>query len=194
MKVKLRWLAFAVLLTALISSVTFSRYMTVITGSGTAIVAEISMSGSFQGSETNLNLEGLAPGISKEITFSIVNYSGDPTNPQVSDVAQSYSICLESTGNLPLVYTLTAQAPAVGQGTAATPWIGAWQPAVSAGTATGTTAEIITAAEGILPHTVASTHTYTLAVSWPAEKNQTIYSEEVDAVTLRVESKQVEPK
>lgn len=178
MKWKIRWLACALLIITLVTGVTYSRYITTVTGTGSAEVARIEMSGQMTNSETSLDLSNLKPGETKIIQFSVVNYSG--TDQRVSDVAQQYSIEVISTGNLPLTFELKSEAVTDPQGKAAEPWSGA----LTGGT------PIKTAANGEFPHSTKSTHTYTLTVKWPKDKNSVQYTDEVDMVTLYVESKQ----
>ena len=48
---------------------------------------------------------------------------------------------------------------------------------------------------GFLPHTEETTHSYELTVSWPNdEKNEFVYADEIDLVTVTVDAKQTMPE
>ena len=156
------WLAFAVVVSALVSTTTLSRYISTVSGTGTARIASVEMDGSL-----DIDVTGLSPGSSKEVTFTVTNYK----DGAVSEVSQTYAISVESTGNLPLTFALsTADSPATGHAL------------TSGGNNTWT--------GGLLPHTVQTTHTYTLTVKWNQSYNDPKYADEIDAVRLLVNAQQ----
>ncbi len=166
-------LCVTLLLTYLVMGI-YARYSTKASTGDSANVAawvfELTGEGStaFSFDLTDMN----SPGDTKEIAFYITNTK----NTRVCEVDQAYNVIVESTGNLPFTYTLTAAAPAVG--TAA---------AVGVASGLGVAAE-----NGMLPAAESATHTYTLTISWPADLNSFTLHEEVDLVSVTVESVQVD--
>ena len=158
----------------LVCGVTFARYSTVVTGAGAARVAAVEMN-----MNTTLDLsgqlQGLAPGGEKTVSFEVTNFQGD----LVSDVDQAYSITVATTGNLPLSFALSHEDAAGAQGSYAKSAPLTAPPFVWEG--------------GALPHAGAVTHTYVLTVSWPGDQAAGRYADEIDLVTLRVDAKQAEP-
>ncbi len=158
----------------LVWGVTYARYRTDKKGAAKGTAATMALSVMDGSGELNLSdrLAGMTPGETRTISFSITNTK----DGVVSQVAQTYSIVLETTSNLPLTYNLshTGQAEAGGSFAAG-----------QAGSLTWT--------GGRLPADAAS-HTYTLTVTWPSEKSGTWYMNEVDAVTLRVDVAQAQPQ
>lgn len=181
----LRWLIFAVVVTALVSTTTLSRYMTTVTGKATATVASVDMTAGNL-ARMGFDIGGLKPGDSTTYTFNVCNFNG----AKASDVTLDYQISVSSTGNLPLTYALendiitsgTSEDP----GVAATPW------AVSS--LTGSQNKLTTLSPGTLPHSVRATHQYTLIVSWPADKNDASYASEIDHITVTVDAQQAAPE
>ena len=156
------WLAFAVLVSALISTTTLSRYISTVSGGGTANIASVEISGSLE-----IDVSGLSPGMSKVVTFTVVNSE----NEAVSDVAQAYVISIESTGNLPLTFSLdTADASDAGH-------------ALTSGASNTWTG-------GSLPHSTPTQHTYELTVLWDSGENSPKYADEIDAIKLTVNAQQ----
>lgn len=158
----------------LVWGVTYARYRTDKKGAAKGTAATMALSVLDGSGELNLSdrLAGMTPGESRTVSFTIAN-SKDGV---ASQVAQTYSLTIETTGNLPLTYTLshTGQAGAGG--------------AFAAGEAGS-----LTWTGGRLSAGVAS-HTYTLTVTWPPEKSGAWYMHEIDAVTLRVDAAQAQPQ
>lgn len=171
-----------VLACALVSGVTYARYQTEVTGTGTASVAAVAMN-----SEIDLTnqLKDLVPGGTKTITFAVNNFDGSDSK-KVSEVSQEYSITINTTGNLPLQYELSGELSGTGEGagTVVTKQAGGGSSLDSSLVWTG----------GELPHSTKTAHTYTLTVDWPADKNDSAYADEIDLVTLTVDAKQVKPE
>lgn len=172
------WLVYAVIVAALVSTTTLSRYITTVSGSGTATIATVDMKGHYTGQDVeNIDVSGMTPGTTKTTTFTVVNFNG----ANISQVALSYTIEINTTGNLPLTYTL--------------------QCTNTGGSGTGiyiTPATVLTPGSpstvGTLPHSTQTTHTYTLTVTWPSGENDPKYADEVDAVELIVRSEQIIPQ
>ncbi len=151
----------------LVLGATYSRFSSQATGTGTANIAAAALNSTMDVSEA---LEGMAPGDSCTIAFRVSNEEESGT---VSEVTQSYTIAIETTGNLPLTYTLsTGDTPkdhhALTQNNGSLVWTG-----------------------GLLPHSTPTTHTYTLTVSWPDEEADPSLTDEIDLVSVTVEARQV---
>lgn len=157
------WLLFAVILTLLISSTTLSRYLTTVSGAGTATVAAVAM----EKGEVSFDTANLKPGGTAAYTFAVTNRR----EGRVSDVAQSYSVTVTATGNLPLAYSLEPldSTPALSKIAGELVWTG-----------------------GSLPHTKATTHTYSLTVSWPADRKSAALADEIDLITVTVDAQQAD--
>lgn len=154
--------------------VTYARYRTDVAGNakGTAATMALDVTNGSQKLILSDQLAGMVPGETRTVSFTITN-TKDGT---VSQVAQAYDIAIETTNNLPLTYSLAHQGSAAAGGAFA---------AGEAGSLIWT--------GGRLPAAEAS-HTYTLTVTWPSEKNGTWYMNEIDAVTLRVDAAQAQPQ
>lgn len=151
----------------LVLGATYSRFSSQATGTGTANIAAAALNSNMDVSEA---LEGMAPGESRTITFQVGNRENSGT---VSEVTQSYTIAVETTGNLPLVYTLsTEDTPnadhALTHSSGSLVWTG-----------------------GLLPHSTPTIHIYTLTVSWPDGESDPSLTDEIDLVSVTVEAKQV---
>lgn len=167
----LAWLLFAVILTLLIAPTTFSRYITTVKGADTAEVATVALAGNAENASLTVSVGGMEPGDTRTFVFQVTNTK----DKKISDVAQSYTITIDTTGNLPLDYLLSAEVKD-NEGFAAE-----GLPKDGGKTTTA----------GRLPHTASVTHTYTLTVEWPLSENDPKYADEVDAVYLVVDSQQV---
>ncbi|MCH1981802.1 hypothetical protein MCG98_04355 [Ruminococcus sp. OA3] len=152
--------------------VTYARYQSVVTGTGTARTAAMEMNTTIDMSSA---LRGLKPGETKEIQFEVSNKK----NADVSEVAQDYTITIVTTGNLPLIYQL-ASAGDKGKGSFAE------ASASSEGDSQVWTGGFLPAAETV--------HQYRLTVIWPVENADERFAGEIDLVTLTVDAKQQEPE
>lgn len=165
------WLLFAVVLTALLSTTTLSRYLTNISGSGAATIAAVDMNASLLSFEA----ADLLPGGTQVFPFAVANHSGG----KVSGVAQSYSITLTTRGSLPLTYELQCTGTdGKGQG------IYTAKTAITPGTLVP---------GGRLPAGVATTHDYTLTATWPAQDNNASYSGKLEQIVINVQAEQIAP-
>lgn len=167
-RAKPRWipyLVYGIIVAMLVSTVTLSRYMSTVSGTGAVSVASVALDGSIP-----IDVKNMVPGEGRTVTFSVTNEK----DGQISDVAQSYTVTVSTTGNLPLHFTLSAAAsPSTGYALTRIGQTDVW---------TG----------GALPHTTDTTHTYTLTVTWPANETDPKYAREVDAVTLTVDAQQAD--
>ncbi len=163
------FLLYLALVTSLILSVTLARYSSGAEGTGTATVAAMAGDAS---STLRMSLDGMTPGgEDRTLEFQVVNFTADA----VSEVALDYRITVETTGNLPLVFTLAAD-----EG----------ENRVAGGTIlNGVKSETLTG--GAFPlREAGQTHTYTLTAGWPETVNDGGYSREIDLVTVNVEARQ----
>ncbi len=145
------------------ASFTLARYTGSITQTGTVSVAQYSL-----GQTGTIDLGMIAPGETLTYNFAVSNKE----NGKIAEVAQYYNIKITTTNNLPLTYTLS------GTNTTNTGSL--------AGDVNQTT--LTTSTSGIFPHTEEAIHSYTLSITWPVEKTESIYLNEVDQVSLSIEA------
>ena len=158
-------------------SLSYARFASQENGQAAASVAAWG-SGS---STIDINVSGLRPGDARNYIFQVTNTEKGIT----SEVGQDYSIVVETTGNLPLDFSLAHESgnPDM-NGTFVN---------------TGESGKLIfddgkaVIQGGYLPHSVSVSHTYTLTVSWPQSQDSTEYADEIDLVTLTVSSEQAVP-
>lgn len=169
----------------LVLGVTNARYITTVSGTGTASVAAVALdttelSGIDEKKVIDLTntIKGLYPGQSQTITFQVKNFK----DLVVSEVTQEYSVIVETTGNLPLTYELSA-GDAKNIGTYAT----------TSSTVPESNPTVWQWTGGSLPHSQECTHSYTLTVKWNIGKNDAAFSDEIDLVTLTIDAKQARP-
>ena len=159
------YLLFLTVVCTLVFGASYSRFASQATGTGTANIAEVALNSQIDLSE---KLKGMVPGDTRAIEIQVSNRK----DGAISEVAQSYTVSIETTGNLPLAYSLsTKDTPTTGhalvQGGNPLVWTG-----------------------GLLPHTDPTTHTYILTVSWPSGNAAPALTNESDLVTITVDSKQ----
>lgn len=189
------YLLYLGLVTSLILSVTLAKYASTATGTGTATVAAMAGGdGKAESKPIQMLLSDLYPGQSKSLKFEVVNYNVDTVNGnRVSEVAMDYTIKVETTGNLPLTFTLskvTEETSATGSTVVdkaesgkldlapdqmGTPLEGGFFPL-----------EIDPATNKLMKQE----HVYTLTAIWPAEESNIDYVDEIDLVTVTVEASQ----
>lgn len=171
-----RWVIYLIYLcivTTLTTTVTLSRYMTSVSGSGTATAAM--MTGGM--SQLALTIPSMKPGDREVVTFEVVNYTGIGEQQKVSEVSQNYTITLVNTENLPLTYTLI-QCENQGNGT---------------GLPINTVLlpNTATTDKGVFPPTVAVTHTYTLEITWIDDgQDNHAYSGKIESIDIRIDAEQ----
>ncbi len=171
------YLLYLGLVTSLILSMTLARYASTAAGAGTATVAAMAGGGELVGEPISMLLDNLSPSEARTLKFQVVNFSGGT----VSEVALDYEITVSSTRNLPLRFTLTAEAPE-----------GELENTISGGdilTDEATQSQVLTGGSFPLEGRMQA-HTYTLTVTWPAEVNGAEYAHEIDLVTITVEARQ----
>lgn len=176
----IRYLLYLALVTSVLTSVTLARYASNDEGTGRALVASFITGTTL---EQDISLDGvLGPGDSKSVTFDVTNYQ----DAEVNNVMLNYDIQVETTGNLPLDFSITERQQINADGQAdsdvdVSRLAGALDPTT------------LTATGGLLPPAGEygkKIHTYTLTISWPADDADEGYSDEIDRVTLRITSAQ----
>lgn len=165
-----RYLLLLTVACAVVLGVTFARYATTVQGQGSGDVAAVAL-GLTGDSTADLTkqLDGMKPGDTRTVKFEVTNTSDRTT----SEVTQAYSVSIETTGNLPLEFSLASTSAS--KGTAAT------------------TNSDLTWAGGELPYGSGVSHSYTLKVTWPSAKVDSALSYEIDRVVLKVDAQQAEP-
>ncbi len=160
------YLLFLTLVCTLLFGATYSRYGSQVTGAGIADIAAVSLNSTV---DLSPKLSGMVPGETRNIMIQVSNQK---ESGAISEVTQGYTITIDTTGNLPLTYTLdTTDTPNIDH---------ALTPSEDSLVWTG----------GVLPHTQKTTHTYTLGVTWPKAQNDPRYANNVDAVRFVVDSQQ----
>lgn len=170
----LGYLLLLAMVTSFVFSISYAKYTKQINGSASADIAIWANDETI----TNLDTSGLQPGAKKIYDIKIRNTK----NGSISQVAQEYSMSLESTNNLPLTYTIKPIDSMSGKGTYLTK----------------ETFDLTSGKDeikgGYLPHTSSVTHTYTLTVEWPSNMNDAAYMDEVDSITLTIHAWQSSPQ
>lgn len=167
-----RYLLLLTIACAVVLGVTFARYATVVQGQGSGDVAAVALGLTGDGGSVDLTkqLQGMKPGESRTVNFAVTNTVDKTT----SEVAQNYSVSIETTRNLPLKFELTAIAPGADKGEVATgsgsPWLG-----------------------GELPYGSDVKHDYTLTVTWPENASDSALAYEIDRVVLKIDAQQAKP-
>lgn len=173
------YLLYLGLVTSLILSVTLAKYVSTAEGTGTATVA--AMAGG--GEPIQMVLDDMYPGQTKTLKFMVVNY----TNDTVSEVAMDYTIKVETTGNLPLTFQLTAEKAAGTSSEGTTVAAGEITADQIGQPLTGGFFPLVAGEDGTLAK---QEHVYTLTATWPEENNNVDYADEIDLVTITVEASQ----
>lgn len=157
-----------------ILGVSYARYVQEVQGAGAASVAAVALdlTGGSGKLDVTERLKGMKPGDARTVAFSVAGYEAGAA----SEVAQEYSVSVETTGNLPLSYGLAAGEPVSGEGSL-----------VQLG-ADGAGADLVWTG-GLLPYGSVS-HAYVLTVTWPSERADESLADEIDLVVLRVDAHQ----
>lgn len=172
------YIIYLALACTLVFGITYARYSSKVTGNVTAKTASVEMNSTI---DLSKQLEEMTPGSSKKIEFKVTNKKEE----NVSEVGQEYSITIDTTGNLPLTYTIDSDVAAPASGNYVT----------AVKEASGETNHKWTG--GVLPYSADGvTHKYVLTVKWTesGDEDNSAYSDEIDQVTLTVDAKQIEPK
>ncbi len=160
-----------VLATSLATAGTLAKYSSEFSVSANAQVASFSGSGTVN---FDVALEDMVPGELKTVTFQVCNFQ----DGSFSDVAVDYEIQVESTGNLPLEFTLRGTKSG-GMGTLA----GSLD---AGGKASGGELPFAEEGKGV-------SHSYELSVFWPYEESGEEYSHEIDMINVTVTAVQKDP-
>lgn len=159
----------------------YARYTAADTGSDSARVALFGSSESVTLDNGNSQLASMVPGDTATYKITVSNARGE----NVSEVAQSYNVEVETAGNLPLTFALSE----VGGGT------------ISESSATESSTE--TSTRTFPTHTFASndmrfaagspqSKTYQLTVTWPADKTDAKYANVPDFIQVNVNVLQID--
>lgn len=175
----LRCLLALALVTSLTSASTLAKYASHFSVSTSAEVAAFAGGGTVS---FDADLEGITPSQPRSMTFTVQNYEGEKN----SDVQLDYTIRVETTGNLPLAFSLVGQTGEIADDN---------KPA-GALTRQGGNVWVWEAKGGVLP--IASEkgkkqHSYELTASWSSDAAKEDYSHEVDMVTVTVTTTQTDP-
>lgn len=171
-KVKLRYLAYLVIVTTMISSTTLARFAAQGNIGASALVAAFA-------SGTTLNLElgtqgAMSPGESRSIDFVVTNQESGI----ISEVPLTYQLQIETTGNLPLQFSLSGEKT---------------DKKDTESQLAGALDETLCAMGGTLPSSGgfgACSHSYTLTISWPEDQNTEKYSYEIDRLSVKISTEQ----
>jgi len=185
------YLLYLGLVTSLILSVTLARYAGSAGGTGTASVAALAL----EPEPITMSLDGLLPGGEKSLEFQVVNFIKDKA---VSEVALDYEITVKTTGNLPLAFDLTAEAltgaNAAGTTVDTGPMLqddGKTQVLENGGRAQTVKNGWFPLVENETTHALEEqAHVYKLTVTWPEEKGDAKYADEIELVTVTVTAAQ----
>ncbi|MCH1942555.1 hypothetical protein [Holdemania massiliensis] len=164
----------------LVLGATYARFNREITGSAAGKTADVLMDVTVK--DITDQLKGIASENPVEIEFSVVNFKKEEGIQKISEVAQDYTITVETTGNLPLNFALST----VGSTSTPNDYIKTFQVSQSNPTQWVGTG-------GQLPTGKAVTHMYQLSVSWNGVDYEK-YLDEIDRVLLIIEAKQVQPQ
>lgn len=155
-----------------LSKDTFSLFQSEIKGSSDTDIAFYILDDSLQTHQ--LFLGDLSPGDSKTITFDVKNSQGS----RVAEVDLSYVLTIKCTENLPLDIKLYEDSRRVNNYRFEKDEYGTWF-------------YYITTDEHELIHSVQETHSYRLALDFPADKDDPKYQDIVEAIEITVDSKQI---
>lgn len=170
----LSYVLYLTLACVLIIGLTYARYRSTVTGTATAAVAKVDLNSKADLSDKLTSLT--TPGNFVDIDVTVSNSK----ETSVSEVTQDYTIKVETTGNLPLEFTLTKKNPdAEGQ-------------YVSTEASSDDTENSKVWSGGQMPHSKVTEHTYVLNVKWKDTGKDAKYAFEIEKVTLTVDAKQAQ--
>ena len=174
-------LLLAVVVTMAGTTGTLAKYASSFSGQLSVEIAAFAGGGSM---DFDLPLEDMYPGITRTTKFTVRNFESG----QDCQVNMDYEIKIETMGNLPLEFTLRpAPENETGNG---------YNALAENRTETdgGTAGKTILFSGGKLPYVGEESdkteHTYQLQVTWPEAKNSSVFSNEVDFVTVTVTAEQ----
>ncbi|ATW23435.1 hypothetical protein [Candidatus Formimonas warabiya] len=176
MKLKLRYILFYIfILTLAAMGISFSRFSTTLTNSGAENTTPPDIEFStwvLDYHAASVSLDNMFPGDTRTIAIWVRNWqAGDPV--KISGYTQNYNLELETTGNLPLEYTLADDEGK--EVNLSRPdsfrYIGETQQ---------------------LSADMPETKEYLLSISWPVEKKDFRYRNEIDYLELKIRAVQAE--
>lgn len=168
-----RYLLYTALVCSLVLGVTYARYRSSAAGTGTASVAVVALNST---ADLSSELTKMTPGKNVTVPVSVSNVKEGKT----SEVTQDYSIIVQTTGNLPLEFTLSPKnknADGTYVSTVASPQ---------------SDNHSITWSGGQMKHSIITTHEYSLTVKWEDAEKDSAYADEIDKITLTVDAKQTQ--
>ncbi len=167
---KLQVLSIAVLFVLLIQYINAdARYISGSLGSDEAKVATVVMNSNLE-NNLNITLTDIEPGDIRYYDFSVVNYNGDI----ISEVKQDYTITVKTTNNLPLAFELVLVEDKGFK--------------YASDFVFGNPNYI--ASNGVLGNEIKEDHDYQLKISYDISKANINYINEIDVVTLVIDSVQ----
>ncbi len=168
-----RYLLYLLLVTSVITSASLAKYTshadTSVNGTLAAFVTDATI---------NLQIplsDMLYPGSTVDTSFTVTNFQGE----QGSEVPLEYGIQVETTGNLPLRFSLRGEEIIEGE--------------KAGGTLASPLDEKLCASGGKLPSMAVGghvTHSYVLSVEWPETEADQDYSSEIDRVSVKITTTQ----
>lgn len=175
MNLKLRYVLIYLFIVTLVAvGISFSRFRTIITNTGSenTIPPDIEFSTWVMDHKTaTVSLENMVPGESRNINIWVKNWKVQGGELLISDYDQSFKIELETTGNLPLKFTLTERPEGEADLFSAVPF-----------------GYISDSCEFIAGEQ--STKEFVLTVTWPEDKRDELYKKEIDYIEIRLKAVQ----
>lgn len=178
----IKYIAYLAVVTTIITSTTLAKYADEAKMQANVVVALFTAGTST--SEEIAITEMLSPGSTEEVVFKVQNFS-QTGELQYSEVALGYDIKIETIGNLPLTFQMSGER---------------LNQTDDMNKLTGELAKVTdkeySATGGELPVGVddAVVHEYKLQITWPDEENDVKYSDEIDMLTITIETTQINPQ
>ncbi|MGI6685026.1 MAG: hypothetical protein ACOX47_06050 [Bacillota bacterium] len=175
MNIKLRHiLLYLFIISVAAMGISFSRFSTTLTNSGAeSTVPDIEFSTWVLDHEaTSVVLENMKPGDVKTIDIWVRNWEDNGGERKISSYSQSFNLELETTGNLPLEFTLT-ESP-------------------GGGDLFHFDSYRYLSLDREFSAKTEETKEFTLIISWPESFNGDQYKNEIDYLELRIKAVQIE--
>jgi len=153
----------------------FSRFTTTVTNTGAenTLPPDIEFTvWALDSDAETVSLEGMTPGDSREIVIAVKNWKLEEGTPLISGYNQRVSLELETTGNLPLTFTLSEN------------------PAGDLVNMNRYGAVLYRSDNIEFVAQEPSTREYTLTVAWPGNMNAGKFKDEIDYIVLRLKAAQ----
>jgi hypothetical protein len=173
------YLVYLIIVTLVVTGVSFSKYGTIVDGTDTARVAKpvleyVPTSATFRGQALSSLSEGLSftdvkPGDELIYTFDIRNYEGEGLNKVRNEVLLKYNIVVsvQPENELPLSTTLGPTLPDITYPSAGSGWT------------------ILGLGEDI-------THSYTLRILWNAAETGSVYANKTQTIRITINAEQID--